>query len=189
MKFVWAYSCVCFSCLNTFDLFKFRTWPVLALYTSGCGLDWRGTCDSCVSISIDSAKLKSSTYFRWIWFKTFTFFFVTWSPTSFFWSQNPTSFTKIKNRNRPNKVPWGPPPGKEKREEYLPLYFTLIVLFVRKATTSLRSHPGTPISLNFVISVLWSCLLKALEKSTRQARTATDSISCWWRMKFRNSIK
>ena len=42
------------------------------------------------------------------------------------------------------------------------LYLRIIDLSLRKAMTSLRSQPGTPMSLRIVISVLWSILLNAL---------------------------
>ena len=63
----------------------------------------------------------------------------------------PRSFINTGKSKRPNKVPWGPPPGKDFISDTLPLYLTNILLLERNPITILSSQPGTFMSHNLVI--------------------------------------
>ena len=59
---------------------------------------------------------------------------------------HPARLTRIKKKITPNRVPWGPPPGRPGRArsaDVVPLYLTNSFLFVRYEIRILRSHPGT----------------------------------------------
>ena len=51
---------------------------------------------------------------------------------------------------------------KEEKTQNGALYLRIMDLSLRKAMTSFRSQPGTPMSLRIIMRVLWSILLKAL---------------------------
>ena len=63
---------------------------------------------------------------------------------------NVIGFIKIKNKNIPKIVPFGPPPGIFLVVEVAPLNFTLIFLFSKNPITTFRSQGGTPKSASLV---------------------------------------
>ena len=103
----------------------------------------------------------------------------------------PISLTYTRYSNTPSKVPWGLPPGIKCFFDCFPLYLRIMLLFVRYETRILKIHPGTPQSDSLMITLLWSILLKALEKSIKAIMTAfgMDEESVLVRMKLNSEMR